>query len=111
MMHCWELTVICLTSVTAYLYGEYDDSAVADHVQKERHGFVLVWRVRIEGTLLWPDTPTRLVQYNHVDPSSLVFLSSFQDLASYTNITFLSSGIALVIAVISLTCSRPHEIN
>jgi hypothetical protein len=42
MMHCWELTVICLTSVTAYLYGEYDDSAIGDHVQKERHGFVLV---------------------------------------------------------------------
>jgi hypothetical protein len=55
-----------------------------------------MWWVSVEHALCH-DTAARLVQYHHVDPSSLVFLSILQDLASYTNIKFLSSQLAIFI--------------
>jgi hypothetical protein len=44
------------------------------------------------------DASTGLVQHHHVDPSPLVHFSILQNLASYTNIKFLSSQIIILIA-------------
>jgi len=81
-------------SNTTNLYGEYDDSAIWHHVQKECHSFILVRWVSIERALSH-DASTRLVQHHHVDPSALVHFSILQNLASYTNIKFLSSQIII----------------
>jgi hypothetical protein len=60
-----------------------------------------VWRVRVK-RVLGHHAAARLIQYNHMDPSPLVFLSGFQDLASYTNIKFLSYGFTVLIEIILL---------
>ena len=74
----------------SYLDGKYNDPAIGDHVEEERHGLIFVGRVGVEYTLSHY-AASSLVEHHHVYSSPLVLLSVLQDLASYTNIKSLSS--------------------
>jgi hypothetical protein len=91
-----QSNIICMSNTT-YLYRKYDDSAIWHHVQEERHGFILMRWVSIKRALCHNAT-TGLVQYHHVDASALMHFSILQNLASYTNIKFLSSKFIVLIA-------------
>ena len=82
-----------------YLNSKYDNSSISDHVEEERHGLVLMRGVGVKDSLRH-HAASRLVKHHHVYASSFVLLSILQDLASYTNIKFLSSQLKLFLILL-----------